>query len=186
MIRPKGTAMTRRTSVLLCAAAVLCLLAASTNASPRGRYGVMGKILSYDAAKQVVLVKVMETKIPDVFNSVGKRPPKDIKSGKSYTLAVQPEGSVLIRTVVKTRKGWAADKKGTQEGFDRAIAALPDDRLLGLSLAMNPKDGEGAPTYKLMLIHVPYTQEEFMERLDSVTADEGDMPAPGGRLETGR
>ncbi len=165
--------MIRRTPALLAAAAFL-LAALAAGAASRDRYGVMGKILSYDSEKQVVKVKVMETKIPDVFNLVGKRPPKDIKSGKSYTLAVQPEGSVLNRTVVKTRKGWAADKKGTQEGFDRAIAALPNDRLLGLSLAENPKAGDDAPAYKLMLIHVPYTREEFMERLDAVTVEDGE------------
>ena len=154
-------------------AACLCLLfvAAPASAGPRDRYGVMGRVLGYDREKQVVEVKVMETKIPDMFNAVGKRPPKDIRSGATYSFAVQPEGSVLNRTVIKTQKGWAADKKGTQEGFDKAMASLPDDRLLGLSLAKN-EAGADAPAYKLMLIHVPYTREEFEARLDAVTVDE--------------
>ena len=161
----------RRRSVWLRGVASLLALgvAAAAHASSRDRYGVMGKVLGYDRDRQVVRVKVVETTIPETFNSVGKRPPRDIKAGGRYTLAVEPEGSVLRRTVIKTRKGWAADKKGTQAGFDRAMASLPDDRLLGLSLAKNPGDG---PDYKLMLIHVPFTREEFMERLEAVTVDE--------------
>ena len=58
--------MRRRLAVL----AVVALLAAGAHASPRERYGMMGKILGYDAEKQVVQVKVVETRIPDVFNSV--------------------------------------------------------------------------------------------------------------------
>jgi hypothetical protein len=151
--------------------AAVALLAAGAHASPGERYGMMGKILGYDAEKQVVQVKVMETRIPETFNSVGKRPPKDIRSGKEYTFAVKPEGSVLTRTVIKTRKGWAADTTGTQDGFERAMASLPDDRLLGLSIAKHT-GGDGAPDYRLMLIHVPYTQEEFLERLDAATVEQ--------------
>ena len=160
----------RRQLTLLVAVAAVCL-AGAADASPRERYGVMGKILGYDASTQTVRVKVLETKIPENFNTVGKRPPKDIRSGGKYTFAVKPEGSVLSRTVIKTRMGWAADNTGTQEGFARAMESLPDDRLLGLSLAKNAA-GDGAPDYKLMLIHVPYTREEFMKRLDAVTVDE--------------
>ncbi|MGH0028628.1 MAG: hypothetical protein ACQGVC_02470 [Myxococcota bacterium] len=140
-------------------------------AGPRDRYGVMGRILAYDKEHQRVRVKVMETSIPSGWNTVGKKPPKDIRVGKKYTFTVQPEGSVLSRTVIKTQKGWAADKKGTQEGFDKAMASLPDDRLLGMSLARTSAKGE-EPAYKLMLIHVPYTREEFEERLAEVTVEE--------------
>lgn len=156
------------------AAVTLLLVASPATSGPRGdRYGMMGRILAYDRERQLVRVKVMDTSIPETFNAVGKRPPNDIRPGGSYTFAVQPEGSVLSRTVIKTRKGWAADNSGTQEGFDRAMASLPDDRLLGLSIAKNPEKGD-VPTYKLMLIHVPITREEFMERLDAITVDEGD------------
>jgi hypothetical protein len=154
-------------------ATLLCLLFAAGAAAdgPRDRYGVTGRILEYDREAQVVQVKVLETSIPDMFNAVGKRPPKDIRSGGTYTFAVQPEGSVLNRTVIKTQKGWAADKKGTQEGFDQAMATLPDDRALGLSLAKSGAGGE-APAYKLMLIHIPFTREEFEARLDEMTVEE--------------
>lgn len=154
------------------AAAALLFVALSATSGPRDRYGVMGKILAYDSERKLVRVGVVETSIPQTFNAVGGSPPNDIRAGSSYTFAVQPEGSVLSRTVIKTRKGWAADNSGTQEGFDRAMASLPDDRLLGLSFAENPEEGD-VPPYKLMLIHIPITREEFMERLDAITVDEG-------------
>ena len=153
------------------AALVLCAAGAAGAAGEQDRYGVMGRILGYDREAQVVRVKVMETNIPDAWNAVGKKPPREIRSGGTYTFAVQPVGSVLSRTVIKTRKGWAADTTGTQEGFDRAMASLPDDRLLGLSLARNGADGDG-PDYKLMLIHVPYTREEFEARIEAATVEE--------------
>lgn len=159
--------------VAVVASATLLFVALSATSAPRDRYGVMGRILAYDRERQLVRVRVVETSIPETFNAVGKSPPNDIRAGGSYTFSVQPEGSVLSRTVIKTRKGWAADNSGTQEGFDRAMASLPDDRLLGLSIARNPEKGD-VPPYKLMLIHVPITREEFMERLDAITVDEGE------------
>lgn len=153
------------------ACVTLLVVALPAASSSRDRYGVMGRILAYDRDRQLVRVRVVETRIPETFNAVGKSPPNDIRAGGRYTFSVQPEGSVLSRTVIKTRRGWAADKTGTQEGFDRAMASLPDDRLLGLSIAKNPEEGD-VPPYKLMLIHVPITREEFMERLDEITVDE--------------
>lgn len=156
--------------------ATLCLVAAVAQAKPPERYGLMGKVLGYDAEAQTIEVKVMETSIPEWANHVGKRPPREIRSGGTYVFAVEPEGSVLRRTVIRTQGGSALDRTATKEGFVRAIGALPDDRLLGISLSPLEREGEGEgegePAYKVMMIQIPRTLEEVMRRLDEVSVEE--------------
>jgi len=151
---------------------ILCLLATATAtaaaAKPPDRYGVMGKVLGYDPEALTVEVKVDETRIPEWANHVGKRPSKDIRAGKRYVFSVEPEGSVLRRTVIRTQGGKTLDRTATRDGFNRAIGALPDDRLLGISLA---KTG-GEPAYKVMMIQIPRTLEEAMKRLDEISVEE--------------
>ena len=162
----------RRTLVFLTIAALLGP-AFAAGAAGRDRYGLMGRILSYDAEHQTVTVKVVETSIPEWANHVGKRPPREIRPGSTQVFSVQPEGSVLNRTVIRTQSGSALDNSATREGFERAVASLPDDRLLGISIAPSGKDGpDGEPTYKVMMIQIPRTLEEVMKRLDEVSVEE--------------
>lgn len=147
------------------------LIAVAASAKPPERYGLMGKILDYDPEKLLVRVKVVETRIPEWANHVGKRPPREIRAGREYTFSVTPEGSVLRRTVIRTQKGTTLDRTASREGFNRAIAALPDDRLLGISLT--PVDGgDGEPSYKVMMIQIPRTLEEAMRRFEEVSVEE--------------
>lgn len=159
---------------IVCALAwvlIVCLAGVAGAASDKDRYGVMGKVLGYDPVKQTVEVKVVETTIPEWGNHVGKRPPRDIKAGKTYVFSVEPEGSVLRRTVIRTQGGSTLDRTASQEGFTQAIKALPDDRLLGLSLARSGAKDD-APAYKVMMIQIPRTLEEAMERLDEISVEE--------------
>ena len=160
--------MTRSTAVLL---VTVGLVAAVAHAKPPERYGVMGKILEYDPEKLLVRVKVVETRIPEWANHVGKRPPREIRAGREYEFSVTPEGSVLRRTVIRTQGGTTLDRTASRDGFNRAIAALPDDRLLGISIA--PIVGaEGEPAYKVMMIQIPRTLEEAMRRLEEISVEE--------------
>jgi len=160
--------MLRRTLPVL--AVALLLGAAATAAGGKDRYGLMGRIESYDPEQQTVTVRVVETSIPEWANHVGKRPPREIRPGSLHVFSVEPEGSVLRRTVIRTPSGSALDNSATREGFVRAMQALPDDRLLGISLTPNGKGSE--PAYKVMMIQIPRTLEEVMQRLDEVSVEE--------------
>ncbi len=160
--------MTRGAATFL---AAVGLIAAVADAKPPDRYGAMGRILDYDPEKLVVRVKVVETRIPDWANHVGKRPPKEIRPGREYVFSVRPEGSVLNRTIIRTQKGTTLDRTASREGFNRAIAALPDDRLLGISIAPTP-GADGEPSYKVMMIQIPRTLEEAMRRFEEVSVEE--------------
>ena len=160
--------MTRSTAGFLVAVG---LIAAVAHAKPPDRYGLMGKILEYDPEKLLVRVKVVETRIPEWANHVGKRPPREIRSGREYVFSVTPEGSVLRRTVIRTQQGTTLDRTASREGFNRAIAALPDDRLLGISIAPIG-GGDGKPAYKVMMIQIPRTLEEVMRRFEEASVEE--------------
>lgn len=163
--------MSRRAFVLV-VLLLLCAAGAADARKDKDRYGLMGRVLSYDAEKQTIEVKVVETSIPEWGNHVGKKPPREIRTGKTYVFAVEPEGSVLRRTVIRTQGGSTLDRSASREGFIRAIQALPDDRLLGISLARNQGAGEGAPAFKVMMIQIPRTLEEAMKRLDEISVEE--------------
>jgi hypothetical protein len=159
----------RRTLPVLAAGLLVCAATAAA-AAGKDRYGLMGRIESYDPDQQTVTVRVVETHIPEWANHVGKRPPREIRPGSTHVFSVQPEGSVLNRTVIRTQSGSALDNSATREGFVRAMQALPDDRLLGISLSPN---GEGSePAYKVMMIQIPRTLEEVMKRLDEISVED--------------
>ena len=141
------------------------------------RYGIEGFIRGYDEEKQTFRVKVIETKVIGRFatgNPVGGKAPKDIKRGKEYEFAIEPEGSILRRTVIRAETGAGLDLSGTQEGFTKAFAKIPTDRLTLMSLEDNSPEAieEGAPKYKIMLVQIQMTLEELIRRWEKISVEE--------------
>jgi hypothetical protein len=141
------------------------------------RYGIEGFILGYDDEKQTARVKVIETKVLGRFatgNPVGGKAPSDIKRGQEYDFAIEPEGSILRRTVIRAETGAGLDLSGTPEGFREAYAKIPKDRLTLFSLENNSPDAikNGAPKYKIMLVQIQMTLEELIRRLEKIAVEE--------------
>jgi hypothetical protein len=160
-----------------CAAAVLVLLLAVAGAAhARGkRYGIEGKFLGYDPARQVVSVYVTNGKVGGFGGStVGGKAPKDIEVRQEREFAVKPEGSVLSRTVIKSAGGTGLDNSGTQEGFDRAVQAIPQDRVLAFSVEENADHAKkpDAPKYRIKTIVIKMSEEELQRRLQELFDDE--------------
>ena len=170
----------RVTTCLWVLAFVFAALAASpmeAAAKKSKRYGIEGFVLGYDEEKQTVRVKVIETKVPGRFatgNPVGGKAPKDIKRTKEYDFAVETEGSILRRTVIRAETGAGLNSKGTQEGFEEAFAKVPKNRLTLFSLEDNsPEEIEkGAPKYKIMLVQIQMTLEELIRRWEEISVEE--------------
>lgn len=144
-------------------------LAAAPAQGQSRRYGIEGKLLGYDESRQVFRVLVLSRTAGGFGGStVGGRAPSDVKPKEEMELAVKPEGSVLTRTVIKASDGTGLDKTGTQEGFRRAVQAIPRDRALALSIEPNPaaRRSEGAPPYRLLTVIIRLTEEEIRERLE--------------------
>ncbi len=160
----------------LALAAGLGLAAGDADAKKKKRFGIAGEILSYDEATKVLTVKVRETNVAGRSlsgNTVGGKAPGDIKRHKEYQFAVEPTGSVLRRTVVKAITGGGLDTTGTPAGFKKALAAVPDDRPVVMSLEDNDAAAVkgGAPKYKVLMIQIQYTEEELQERFDRLTEE---------------
>ena len=170
----------RVTTCLWVLAFVFVALAAppmEASAKKSKRYGIEGFILGYDEEKQTFRVKVIETKVLGRFatgNPVGGKAPKDIKRGKEYDFAIEPEGSVLRRTVIRAETGTGLDLSGTQEGFKKAYAKIPTNRLTLFSLEKNSPDAveQGAPRYKIMLVQIQMTLEELIRRWEKISVEE--------------
>jgi hypothetical protein len=140
------------------------------------RYGIEGFALSYDKEKETVRIKVIETKVMGRFatgNPVGGKAPKDIKRTKEYDFAVETEGSILHRTVIRAETGAGLNSKGTQQGFEEAFAKVPKNRLTLFSLEDNsPEEIEkGAPKYKIMLVQIQMTLEELIRRWEKISVE---------------
>lgn len=141
------------------------------------RYGIEGEVLAYDEAKQTFSVKVTRTRVPGRYasgNSVGGKPPSDIKRGKQYEFAVEPEGSVLRRTVIRAETGGGLDLTGTKEGFKKAYDKIPKDRRVLMSLEKNAPAAveQGAPEYKILLVQIQMTLEELIRRWEEISVEE--------------
>ena len=170
----------RITTCLWLLAFVFVALAAppmEASAKKSNRYGIEGEVLAYDDEKQTMRVKVIETKVLGRFatgNPVGGKAPKDIKRGKEYDFAIEPEGSVLRRTVIRAETGSGLDLSGTKEGFKKAFAKVPTDRLTLLSLEDNSPEAveQGAPKYKIMLVQIQMTLEELIRRWEKISVEE--------------
>lgn len=161
----------------LALAAGLGLAAGDANAKKGKRFGIEGEILSYDEASNVLTVKVLETNVPGNSlsgNTVGGKAPGDIKRHNEHQFAVEPTGSVLRRTVVKAMTGGGLDTTGTPAGFKKALAAVPDDRPVVMSLEGNDPVAVkgGAPKYKILMIQIQYTEDELRERWERLTVEE--------------
>jgi hypothetical protein len=170
----------RVTTCLWVLAFVFVALAAppmEATAKKSKRYGIEGFVRAYDEERQTVRVKVIETKVPGRFatgNPVGGKAPKDIKRGKEYDFAIEPEGSILRRTVIRAETGAGFDLSGTQEGFRKAYAKIPKDRLTLFSLEDNSPEAikKGAPKYKIMLVQIQMTLEELIRRWEKISVEE--------------
>lgn len=160
----------------------LLLAVPGAHAKKSKRYGIEGKFISYDPERQVFTVLVLSRRAGGFGGStVGGPAPQDVEPKAEMELAVKPEGSVLSRTVIKSSEGTGLDKTGTQEGFSKAVTAIPTDRALALSIEPNPaaKSNPNAPRYRLLTMIIKLTeaeiQQRFREFLEAVD-DEVDAP----------
>jgi hypothetical protein len=174
----KGIAV-RVLQMLAVALAVISLTLAPGVAEARAkeskRYGIEGKFLGYDEARQVFRILVTSREAKGFGGStVGGKAPKDIEPGKERDFAVKPEGSVLSRTVIKSVEGTGLDNTGTQDGFRKAVSAIPTDRALALSVEKNAdhETKPDAPEYRIKTLVVKMTEEEIQRRLDELLEDD--------------
>jgi len=143
------------------------------------RYGIEGKILDFDSAKNTVKVEIKATKVSGGFGTggvAGKKPPRKLglKRGQELDFQVQPEGSVLRRTVIKAMDGSGLDTTGTREGFVKALSMIPDDRAVVISFEQNDKAaiGNGAPDFSIKMIQIRLTEDELRERFEANSVEE--------------
>src|SRR5262245_53344356 len=117
-----------RGMLALLAGASLALPFPAAAAKPKApkRYGIEGEVVRFDEARDVLVVKVVRTQVAGLpgGNTVGGPAPDSIKRLTDVEFAVEPEGSVLRRTVVKARTGGGLDNSGTRQGFERALAEI--------------------------------------------------------------
>ena len=153
------------------------LVSGAADAQPKKskRYGIEGKFVGYDEAKQVFTILVTSREAKGFGGStVGGKAPKDIPTGKEQVFAVQPEGSVLSRTVVKSVKGTGVDNTGTQEGFSKAVKGIPTDRVLALSIERNVdhETNLSAPEYRIKTVVIQMTEAEIRARMEEILQDD--------------
>lgn len=169
----------RGLQVLAVGLAVACFHLATDVAHARPkeakRYGIEGKFLGYDEARQVFKILVTSREAKGFGGStVGGKAPNDIEPGTERDFAVEPEGSVLSRTVIKSVKGTGVDNTGTQEGFRQAVKAIPTDRSLALSIEKNASRAAhpDAPEYRIKTVVIQMTEEEIRRRLEELLEDD--------------
>ena len=136
------------------------------------RYGIEGKIVSYDAAADTFTIKVTNAGVSGGFGTggtAGGSPPDDVKAGSEIVMAVVPEGSVLKRTVIKAQQGGGLDTSGTKEGFQKALKAVPDDRSVVISFEKNPS---GSPAYIVRMVQIRLTEDEIRQRIEANSVEE--------------
>ena len=155
-----------RTVFVLLALVALLLPGSSALAKKKGaRYGLEGRLVEYDEAREVIIVKVVKTKVSGGAGTgrvAGKPAPKKIKRGSNLEFAVVPDGSVLKRTVIKNRSGGGLDTTGTKEGFRKALEMVPRDKNVVFSFEKAKKPG--GPAWDLRIIQLRMTEAEFEAR----------------------
>ena len=155
-----------RTALVLLVVSALLLPAAGALAKKKGsRYGLEGRLIEYDEARGVVIVKVVKTKVGGGAGSgrvAGRPAPKSIKRGTNLEFVVVPDGSVLKRTVIKNRSGGGLDTTGTKEGFRKALDMVPRNKNVVFSFEKSKKpDG---PEWDLRIIQLRMTEAEWEAR----------------------
>jgi hypothetical protein len=149
----------------------------NADAKKSKRFGIEGEIMNYDESNKTITVKILATKVAGRSlsgNTVGGKAPGDIKRLKQYKFAVEPEGSVLRRTVIKGTSGGGLDPSGTPEGFKKAYSMIPKSRGIAMSLQDNDPVAvkNGAPKYKIMMIQIQLTMEELERRFNEISVEE--------------
>ena len=126
--KQKGSRMlASRVAVSLLAAllpAALAGLALPAHAAGKtDRYGIEGKIVSYDAAADTFTIKVTNAGVSGGFGTggtAGRSPPDDVKAGSETVMAVVPEGSALKRPATKAHQGSRPDTPALNARFTNA------------------------------------------------------------------
>jgi hypothetical protein len=161
-----------------CVAAATFALPGGAAAKPKAakRYGLEGEVVRFDEARDVLVVKVMRTQVSGLpgGNTVGGPAPDSIERLSNVEFAVEPEGSVLRRTVIKARTGGGLDNKGTREGFARALQAIPEGRSVIFSFEENEPAAvaKGEPGWRLRLIQIQMTEDEIRRRFEQISVEE--------------
>jgi hypothetical protein len=148
---------------------------ADAKAKKSKRYGIEGKFLGYDEEQQIFKILVTSREAKGFGGStVGGKAPKEIEPREEWNFAVEPEGSVLSRTVIKSVKGTGVDNSGTQEGFRKAVKAIPTDRTLALSIEKNAErqTNPDAPEYRIKTLVIIMTEAEILKRMEELLVDE--------------
>jgi len=159
---------TARLRIVFVFLVVIALLVPGSSAVAKkkgARYGLEGRLVEYDEAREVLIVKVVKTKVSGGAGTgrvAGKPAPKKIKRGSNVEFAVVPEGSVLKRTVIKNRSGGGLDTTGTKEGFRKALDMVPRDKNVVFSFEKAKK--AGGPAWDLRIIQLRMTEAEFEAR----------------------
>jgi hypothetical protein len=166
---------TRIPLALLTAAALLLPAAGAFAKKGGGRYGLEGRIVEFDESRDVLVVKVVKTKVSGAAGTgrvAGKpAPKKSFKRGQNVEFAVVPEGSVLRRTVIKNQDGGGLDTTGTKEGFVKALATMPKGKNIVFSFEKAAKPADGEPEWALRIIQLRVTEEEWEARLEAMEAE---------------
>ena len=126
------------------------------------RYGIEGKFLSYDQASQTFTIYVTSNRSVGFGGSIaGAKAPSDVRPRKEMILSVRPTGSVLSRTVIKSVSGTGLDLSGTQEGFSRAVKAIPRDYRVTFSITRNPeaRSNPDQPAYHANTVYIQLSPE---------------------------
>ncbi len=173
-----------RVALILLVSVALLLPAAGALAAKKGkRYGLEGRLLEFDQARNVIVVKVVKTKVSGGAGTgrvAGKPAPKSIKRGSDIEFAVVPSGSVLKRTVIKNLNGGGLDTTGTMEGFLKALQMVPRDKNVVFSFEKN-QDKSG-PEWDLRIIQLRMTEEEAEARLQKMEEEAAERDkAEGGK-----
>jgi len=167
-----------RGTLVALAAGALALLAGGAAARPKAakRYGLEGEVVRFEDARDVLVVKVVRTQVSGLpgGNTVGGTAPDSIERLSDVEFAVEPEGSVLRRTVIKARTGGGLDNSGTREGFRRALQAIPQGRSVIFSFEENEAAAvaKGEPSYRLRLIQIQLTEDEIRRRFEQISVEE--------------
>ena len=162
-------------------AGVLLLPALESMAKKGERYGLEGRFVEYDAARGVMTVKVVKTKVSGGAGTgavAGGPAPKSIKRGTDIEFAVVPEGSVLSRTVIKNLDGGGLDTTGTKEGFMKALSMVPKDKNVIFSFEKS-KD-KGGPEWSLRIIQLRMSEEEAEARIQKMEEEAAAAEAKEG------